>query len=463
MNSRPHFLQRIVEPHSSSEDVRRREFILNILLISCVTLLAFALLLQILYHLSGSHMDYQRDTLEFSIVFGMMFYMLVLYTASRRGYVTVAAYFLVCSVFLLPVYLGLRWGVNLPPALVFYPLVIVMAGVLVSTRFAFVMTLATAAALLGIWYVQAAGILPADQSWVTEKWVPSDVIIIVLIYTVTVTVSWLSNREIEHSLIRARNSEVALKHERDTLEIRVEERTKALRAAEMEKISQAYRFVEFGRLASGLFHDLMSPLTALSLNIESIATSQGAQDPTRIERMSRDVTHAQSATTHIQKLVESLRRHIAREGSQEVFAVNETIEEVASILNSYARQNQATVYAQDLPSVSTYGDPVAFSQVITNIISNAIEAEAKEVRLTLSEGDRRICVGVQDTGRGIAPDVLSHIFEPFFSTKGPRGGLGIGLASAKRIIEKEFGGTIDVQSSVGEGSTFTIYFPIREP
>ncbi len=451
-----------VAPRAAIEDVRRKEFILNILLMSCISLLILALGMEVIYFFIGDATSSKNDSLDIWIIGVLLGYFFLLYKSSRRGFISAAAYGLVGPLFLLPAYMGFRWGVDLPAELVFYPLVIVMAGVLISTRVAFLVTGLTGFTLATTWWLQTSGIVAINSYWETETWTVGDVIMIVLIYGITVAVSWLSNREIEHSLVRARISERELKEERDLLEVRVQERTEELQAVQLEKMRQAYRFVEFGRLAAGLFHDLMSPLTALSLNIENI-TNSATRDAGTASQFVQDIHHAQDATAHMQKLVEALRRHIAREGKEEYFCIRRTLEDAVRVLHSYARQRQTSLSLETNDVVSTYGDPIAFIQVVTNILSNAIEAGAAHVTILMSKVQRGVEIKIEDDGPGMNAEIMKDIFEPFFSTKGSTGGLGIGLPSAQRIIEKEFGGTIQVDSAVGWGTKFTIYFPIREP
>ncbi|MGA2239947.1 MAG: ATP-binding protein, partial [Candidatus Bathyarchaeia archaeon] len=99
-----------------------------------------------------------------------------------------------------------------------------------------------------------------------------------------------------------------------------------------------------------------------------------------------------------------------------------------------------------------------FRRVLTNLILNAVQAMPKGGKLTIagSRGDESFAVAVQDTGVGIAPENLGRVFNPFFTTKAQ--GQGLGLAVCKRLMEAQ-GGTIDVTSQVGEGSTFTLKIP----
>jgi signal transduction histidine kinase len=111
------------------------------------------------------------------------------------------------------------------------------------------------------------------------------------------------------------------------------------------------------------------------------------------------------------------------------------------------------------------GSPTALSQVALNLVVNALEAlpedsggRANTINLRLRQEGSQARLDVEDTGPGMPREVLSHIFEPFFTTKAD-GGTGLGLAVSKRIVE-ELGGTITVESQVGQGTRFTVRLPI---
>ncbi|HXW68283.1 MAG TPA: HAMP domain-containing sensor histidine kinase [Dissulfurispiraceae bacterium] len=103
-------------------------------------------------------------------------------------------------------------------------------------------------------------------------------------------------------------------------------------------------------------------------------------------------------------------------------------------------------------------------EVVVNIVSNALDAIGHDGTLTVSTGEERVdgisfvTVRISDTGGGIPQDKLDKIFEPFFTTKVSTRGIGLGLSISKRIME-EHGGFIKVESTVGAGTTFTLYFP----
>lgn len=459
-----HFLRTITRPRLPNEDQARREFILNVLLVSVIGIFALALLNNLVEQLFGG-----LNPISLLILVFLLLFFCSLYALSRVGRITLSSFLLIGALFSFATYMAYRWGVDLHAVLFFYILATIMTGVLISSRAAFITTGCVSLVILALGTLQESGMLHPNRYWIEDIWTLDEIAVIAILFLIIATVSWLSNREIEKSLVRARRSEAELKKERDNLEARVIERTEELRKAELERMSQAYRFVEFGRLASSIFHDLGSPLTALSLNIESIA--RGAGDTRKLARIADDIERARSATAHMQKLMGSMRRHLAREGSLEPFSFGSVIREAVRVLGSYARQRNVSLRFEGAEGPAQYGDPVAFMQVFTNLASNAIESfppstgprAGREVLITLATEPGQTVVTIRDTGPGMDPETLERVFEPFFSTKGETGGLGIGLPLARRVLEKDFGGTMSVASAVGGGTAFTLYFPVREP
>jgi two-component system C4-dicarboxylate transport sensor histidine kinase DctB len=173
----------------------------------------------------------------------------------------------------------------------------------------------------------------------------------------------------------------------------------------------------------------------------------------------------------MQDLLGSLRNHLVREGREDFFSVQDTLRDTVQVLSAYARERQARLVLEPFPDAQLFGDSIAFVQVMSNLMSNAIQAYpavdapsdvCRDVCVRVTESNGEVCISVQDTGQGIAQEGLSHIFEPFYTTK-DKHGIGLGLSLAKRIIENDFHGRIIVDSMLGEGSTFTACFPVRKP
>ena len=117
--------------------------------------------------------------------------------------------------------------------------------------------------------------------------------------------------------------------------------------------------------------------------------------------------------------------------------------------------------AGDLPALKLVPDRM--QQVFLNLLLNALDAMPDGGRLRVSTGcageQAQVWIAFADTGRGIAPDALPHIFDPFYTTKSE--GLGLGLYITRNIVE-EHGGRIEVESLLGEGTTFTVWLPAPE-
>lgn len=355
-------------------------------------------------------------------------------------------------------------------------LAIVIGGILMDAHRAFFIAVLVALSLYVIGALQSKGFIFVDRTWRTpELWTLGEVTVFSLVFFVIATVSWLSNREIAKSLKRARTSEEELKKERDLLERKVEARTQELREVQTEKIAQLYRFAEFGRLSAGIFHDLMSPLSALSLSVEQ-SVSLKERDDISSEDAKESLSRAVKAARKLEDLVVSVRRQLAREQTKTRFSLCEEIELVVDMLSHRARQGRIAVIFSSDENIFLFGDPVRFNQVLLNLITNAMdayqsdtsEAEScgiskaalREIRIDLKRLEGRVVLTITDHGSGIPAPLLSKIFEPFFTTK--TNGHGIGLSITKRIVERDFTGTIEVASDVGVGTSFRLSFPATE-
>lgn len=467
-------ITRALVPVSRNEDTARREYILNILLLGAISLLGFAIVVAIVTRaLSNDPVGLEQNALPLAVLWGLIALFLSLYTLSRKGYSITASYIFVGLFFALAAYLGYEWGVDVVSSLLIYALVIVMAGVLVSTRFAFVVTLVCG---LTMWFVGGAqldGSIEMSRYWRTQTWSEADTIVTIAIFLIIATVAWLSNREIEKSLRRARRSERALKKERDLLEVKVEERTQELREAQAEKLQQVYRFAEFGRISSGLFHDLINPLNAVSLNLEKVAQSAHAEADDLAQRskampvsQAREyVDGAVRAAKRLEEMVVAVRSQLVSSGGQKVaFSLETTIKQVIEVLGHKARAAQVRLdFVPPQTDIELFGESVKCSQIFMNLIANAIDACAevvgrdRVVTIEIKAGDASAIARVCDTGAGIPAPLQENIFTPFFSTKAGKG-MGLGLSMVKEIVEKDFDGTIEFVSSQ-TGTTFTVMFP----
>lgn len=449
---------RLLKPNSRTQDSRRREFILNVLLtgVTSIALLAFvASATNRLAHGSLGDRSAFTSTVSFLVI------MLVLWFISRRGGHRFVSYFLVSFLALVSVSLMISWTFELPAAELLYALVIVMAGVLLNTRAALVYTLIGSLAVLLLGYAQAYGHMHPKTDWFYRQIDFSDAIAYVALLLIIGTVSWLSNREIDRSLARARRSEAALARERDSLERKVVERTRELEEAQLSRWMEVQRFIEFGRLSANLLHEVANPLAAASINLEQLDSDQPSQL----------VLQARKNLQHLERYLEAARKQLQSEGRPQTFGVKPEIRQVMAMLAPLARKaNVELVLGGTVPAVKLYGDPIKFSQLLANVVINAIDAydgyttsHKRRVSLVVDRDGAEMVVRVTDNGKGIGADELPHLFEPFYSTKASAGrGLGIGLAMVKQFVEDGFGGSVTVASEETQGTEFTIRLPLRD-
>jgi signal transduction histidine kinase len=481
------FFKKFISPISQNEDLARRESISNTLLITSIVLSFIVFVLDLIAPLVG-----WSPTIHKEVVFIIFSFFAFLYFLSRKGFSRFASYCLLVILFLPVTYEGYMWGIENPTTTLSYVLIIVMAGVLINTRFAFITTIIISLTVIAFGYSQSQGIAHPDFYWRNEYISVADVIVFALIFFIIATVSWLSNREIEKSLARARRSEADLKKERDSLEITVEERTRELKETQAEKMTQLYRFAEFGRLSSGLFHDLINPLTAVSLNIEKIKNAdqdvrahvESVKDKTGvapISEVSEYVDKAVVAAKKMEDMVCAVRKQLSRQETKTIFSVNEEIAQALEVLSHKAQKSGVAIRLFSRQEVKTYGDAVKFNQVALNLIANAIEsylpirsfaiggtkegqekenADTRAATMSLSQNGDTIVFEVKDKGVGIPEENKQKLFEPFFTTKKEGYGIGIGLSMVKRFVEKDFSGSIEVESKEGDGAVFIVKIPI---
>lgn len=458
---------RLTRPNARQEDKARREHILNILLLGTIFLSCMAVIcasITYAYALSQG-LPYGGIPIKMLVTVVLLFAMLFWF--SKKGWAQFAAQCMAGLYFLLATYTSYTWGADVPQALLIFALVTVLSGILLGTRYAFLFTFFTALVLLSLTHLQANGFISMHASWKQTPVNMPDSLVSVVTLLLLATISWLYNREIRASLQKAYHSEKALKEERDSLEQKVEMRTQQLKEIQLEKMMQLYRFAEFGRIASGLFHDLTAPITAMSLNLELLEHNLETKQKTTA--LQKSMAKAKLNILRIEEFVQAARKQIQKQDTKERFSLNQEIYYVKQVLEYKARQLHVSLEFKELePEIILYGNPLKMNQVLTNLISNAIDAyqDVKrtrpfEVHIHITQNAQQVKVLIQDWGSGIPEDIQSQIFKPLFTTKSKEHGMGIGLSISQNIIQEDFAGSIHFRSQEGKGSLFTILIPYR--
>lgn len=456
-----HFFYSKIKPLSTNEEEKRREFILNYLLLLTIFLSFLSFILNLL-----AIFTYKENYQELSpiITFSIFVFFLILLALSKKSYIKLASNLLIFTYLLPALYFIIKWGVDLPIGPLFFVLIIIMSSVLLGTRYALFITSLILLLFFITAYLQISGIITYDSYWKQNDTSLADLIIYAIIFFVITTISWLSNREIKKSLKRAVKSESALKIERDNLELRVEEKIKDFKKAQMEKMPQLYRFAEFGRLSSGLFHDIVNPLTSLSLNLSQVKEKNSQE----VKNAKSYLNQAIETTKRMESFVGAIRKQIQKQKTNTLFSITKEIIQSIQIFSYLARKKNIRITFKPYKNIKIQGDIIKFNQVISNFISNAIDSFEdnikidKNIKIKLWHQHNKVFVEIKDNGSGIKNKHLTKIWDPFFTTKSFDKGIGIGLSSAKDIVEKDFLGEIKLKTKFGTGTKFTISIPTNK-
>ncbi len=248
------------------------------------------------------------------------------------------------------------------------------------------------------------------------------------------------------------------------LEKRVEEKTEKLKIAQ-KKIIQAEKMSSLGRLAAVIAHEINNPISGLIvfINLLKKQVEKGELNEKELERMYKNLALMESEAKRCGKIVQELLAFSRRETEIIPCDIREIIDRAISLMKIKTKDMDIkilTEYEDKLPKVKC--DPSKMQQVFINLIQNAIDAMplGGTIKITARFNEKRkgVEIGVSDTGVGIPEEYLSHIFEPFYSSKDNGQSVGIGLFVVYGVIE-QVGGRINVDSKVGKGTTFTICIP----
>jgi two-component system, NtrC family, sensor kinase len=243
-------------------------------------------------------------------------------------------------------------------------------------------------------------------------------------------------------------------------------------ATTLEQLRHADRLATVGKLASGLAHELGTPLNVVHARAAMIASGETSPDETK--ESARVVV---GATERMTKIIRQLLQFARRKSmTKSAHDVADLCRETLDLLSTLASKRNVKLEMDQKDADTTLSvDPNELQQVVTNLVVNAVQAMTKPGTVTLTVRSTKaaqpadvpgsdsaarscLCIEVQDEGTGIARDDIPRVFEPFFTTKDVGEGTGLGLAVSYGII-REHGGWITVDSELGRGTTFRVYLP----
>lgn len=209
-------------------------------------------------------------------------------------------------------------------------------------------------------------------------------------------------------------------------------------------------------MAKQVAHEVKNPLTPMKLTIQNFERKFDPEDPNireKVKQMSKTVVDqidliatVASAFSEFAKLPEK---------NNEIINLNNEVEDILRVFN-----DENVFMHSNKSNIMINMDKIYLSRIITNLVTNAKQAESEERKLIINvdveQHQRRVIISVQDNGVGIPENIYERIFEPNFTSK--NSGMGLGLSMVRKMVE-DYKGEISVKSEVGKGSTFTITLP----
>jgi signal transduction histidine kinase len=240
-----------------------------------------------------------------------------------------------------------------------------------------------------------------------------------------------------------------------------------LRMDALDQLRHAERLTTLGKLASGIAHEIGTPLNVISGHAELMA--MGRIDKESVKQTGQILLdQSERVATIVHQLLDFARRG----GTRALLTnMNELVVATAELLKSLAKKSDVDVVVTGETAQAAVNRS-EIQQVLTNLITNAIQATLKGGRIDIDVRHERtrapeekhgrardyVVLSVNDNGTGIAPDVLPKIFDPFFTTKDVGQGTGLGLSVAYGIV-RDHNGWVKVNTRLGEGTTFSVYLP----
>ncbi|MCZ6690796.1 MAG: ATP-binding protein [Planctomycetota bacterium] len=229
------------------------------------------------------------------------------------------------------------------------------------------------------------------------------------------------------------------------------------------QLIQAEKMAAVGQLISGVAHELNNPLASV-IGYAELLGEEADLDPDHTRDAKMILTNAMRCKGIVSKLLRFSRKESTRFLA---FDLSEAVRDSVALREREMSLRNITVSLEaESGPLTVLGSPGQMQQVFLNILNNAYDAvlekdEAGSIRIVVDRTDRMGIVTIHDTGRGIPSDHVSEVFDPFYTTKRPGQGTGLGLSVSYRIVQNH-SGQITVSSEEGKGTTFRVEIPLYE-
>lgn len=242
--------------------------------------------------------------------------------------------------------------------------------------------------------------------------------------------------------------------------VRSEDSTVDTMARERDRLARLEQLARLGELAGGLAHELKNPLSTIKLNLQLMQ-----EDLLRLPGAEASRSRAATLRKEVDRLGHTLDDFLRFAGRLELHTrpvrLNELVRDLIDFFRPQAQAANVRLFASLCPEEPVCPlDPNLIKQALLNLILNGVQAmpDGGDLIIRTHVDQMRVYVDIADTGLGVPPTVVPHIFEAYYTTK--KGGTGLGLATTRRIIE-EHRGHISFTSEPGKGTNFRLDLPLQ--
>ncbi len=216
--------------------------------------------------------------------------------------------------------------------------------------------------------------------------------------------------------------------------------------------SLSQKLSSVGYLAMGIAHQISTPLGTILLALDELERKSGSQE---------EIETIRSAVNTCKEYVDKLLLMVRRKATEDIIDISKAVRDTVDILQMYSKDRGVRIECNPSEPIYVMGNEADIRHVLLNIILNAIQASPQggKVEVSLRKEESQVSIEVKDEGEGIPPEDLGKIFMPFYTGKNKKEGTGLGLAIASGIV-KDYGGSINVLSTPGEGTTFRVNLPV---
>jgi signal transduction histidine kinase len=302
----------------------------------------------------------------------------------------------------------------------------------------------------------------------------------------------IEDRELYTAIMELMAGRVAAELERHDLQAnlkrQVEERTAELQARmeELERtrqeLVQSEKMASLGRLVAGFAHELNTPIgvavssaSVLDNKTKEINTllSQDEIDGDALDAILNQFSEASALITsnlkRASELVNSFKRTAVDQSSEDIrrFNVNGMFDDIIKTLHSRFKPSNVQIQIDCADDINVYSVPGSVEQIITNLLLNSLEHAYDDgqnglIKISAKLNQERLHIEYQDNGKGMTAETQAKIFEPFFTTNRARGGSGLGMYISYNLVTSQLHGDMQCSSALGEGTTFSLDFPIQD-